>query len=61
MFIPKTIILEKGTREYEIGIKIYNYFKDKENIKIIQLKIIELKKIFLVIIFLTFIRKGKIL
>lgn len=38
MFIPKTIIFEKGTREYEIGIKIYNYFKDKENIKIIQLK-----------------------
>lgn len=38
MFIPKTIIFEKCTLDYEIGNNIYNYFKDKENIRIIKLK-----------------------
>ena len=37
MFIPKRIIFEKNTLNYEIGQNIYNLFKDNTNIQIIQL------------------------
>lgn len=33
MFIPSRIIFEKGTREYPIGKRIYEQFKDRENIE----------------------------
>lgn len=38
MFIPKTILFEKDTLEFETGQNIYNYFKGKDNIKIIKLQ-----------------------
>ena len=59
MFIPKTIIFEKDTLDYEIGNNIYNYFKDKENIKIIQLKNNRIKENIPGDNLLTFIGKGK--
>lgn len=37
MFIPKRILFEKGSLNYEMGIDIYNRFKDDENIEIINL------------------------
>lgn len=37
MFIPKRIIFEKNSREYEIGNNIYNFFKGNENVETIQL------------------------
>lgn len=37
MFIPKRILFEKDALNYEIGKNIYSFFKDKENIEIIEL------------------------
>lgn len=37
MFVPKRIIFEKGSLDYEIGEDIYNTFKDNKNIEIIKL------------------------
>lgn len=37
MFIPKRVIFEKGSLDYEIGQNIYNKFKSKEGTKIINL------------------------
>ena len=37
MFIPKRIIFEKGSLDYEIGKKIYDKFKEDENIELIKL------------------------
>ncbi|SFB38916.1 spore photoproduct lyase [Clostridium frigidicarnis] len=37
MFVPKRIIFEKGSLDYEIGEDIYNTFKDNKNIEIIRL------------------------
>jgi spore photoproduct lyase len=37
MFIPKRILFEKNSLEYDIGKNIYNYFKDRDNIEIIEL------------------------
>lgn len=37
MFIPKRILFEKNTLNYEIGKDIYNYFKDNKEIEIIEL------------------------
>lgn len=37
MFKPKRIMFEKGTLDTEIGEKIYNAFKDNENVEIINL------------------------
>lgn len=37
MFIPRRILFEKDSLEYEIGQDIYNKFKDNENIEVINL------------------------
>jgi spore photoproduct lyase len=37
MFIPKRIIFEKDSLNYDIAKEIYNKFKDKDNIEIIKL------------------------
>lgn len=37
MFVPKRIIFEKDSLDYEIGKNIYNEFKSKQNIEIINL------------------------
>lgn len=37
MFIPKRILFERGSLDYEIGKTIYNTFKDNKNIEIIKL------------------------
>lgn len=37
MFIPRRIIFEKGSLDYEIGKNIYEKFKNESNIEIIQL------------------------
>ncbi|AVP55087.1 spore photoproduct lyase [Clostridium tetani] len=37
MFIPRRIIFEKGSLDYEIGKNIYNTFKDHSDIEIIKL------------------------
>ncbi|MBP1924409.1 spore photoproduct lyase [Sedimentibacter acidaminivorans] len=37
MFIPRRILFEKNTLNYEIGKNIYNYFKDDKSIEIIEL------------------------
>lgn len=37
MFIPKRIIFEKNSLDYEVGQNIYNRFKDKSNIDIVNL------------------------
>lgn len=37
MFIPKRILFEKKSLDYEIGKNIYNQFKDNENIEIINM------------------------
>ncbi len=37
MFIPKRIIFEKGSLDHEIGKKIYDKFKEDENIELIRL------------------------
>lgn len=36
MFIPKRIIFEKGTLDYEIGQRIYDTFSDKKEIEILE-------------------------
>lgn len=33
MFIPRRIIFEKNSLDYEIGQNIYNYFKDNNEIE----------------------------
>lgn len=37
MFIPKRIIFEKGSLDYEMGKNIYKTFRDNENVEIIKL------------------------
>lgn len=37
MFIPKRILFEKGTLDYEVGKNVYNTFKDNKNVEIIKL------------------------
>jgi spore photoproduct lyase len=37
MFIPKRILFEKNTLDYEIGNNIYNFFKNDKSVEIIQL------------------------
>lgn len=37
MFIPKRIIFEKNSLDYEIGQKVYNKFKDNNKIEIVKL------------------------
>ncbi|AOR23628.1 spore photoproduct lyase [Clostridium taeniosporum] len=37
MFVPKRILFEKGSLDYEIGKKIYNTFKNNKNIEIINI------------------------
>ncbi len=44
MFIPKRIIFEKKSLEYEIGKKIYMKFKDNENIEMINMSSTSIKK-----------------
>lgn len=36
MFVPERIIFEKGTREYKMGMNIYNTFKDNDKIQIME-------------------------
>ncbi|MDO5520221.1 MAG: spore photoproduct lyase [bacterium] len=36
MFVPKRIIFEKGTLDYEIGKRVYDTFHEKEGIEIIE-------------------------
>ena len=38
MFVPKRILFEKNTLDYEIGNNIYNFFKDYKNVEIVELK-----------------------
>lgn len=38
MFIPKRIIFEKGSLDYEIGQNVYNFFKDNKDVEKIMLK-----------------------
>ena len=33
MFIPRRIIFEKNSLDYETGLNIYNYFKDNNEIE----------------------------
>ncbi len=44
MFIPKRIIFEKDSLDYEMGKDIFNQFKDKSNIEIINLASNKLKQ-----------------
>lgn len=37
MFIPKRILFQKNTLNYEIGKNIYNFFKDNRNVEIMEL------------------------
>lgn len=37
MFIPKRILFQKNTLNYEIGKNIYKFFKDNKNVEIIEL------------------------
>ena len=37
MFVPRRILFEKNSLDYEIGQNIYSYFKDRSNIEIINL------------------------
>ena len=37
MFIPKRILFEKDSLNYNIGKNIYNYFKENKNVEIINL------------------------
>lgn len=36
MFIPKIIVFEKGTREYEIGKRIYDTFVDNDKVEMVE-------------------------
>ncbi|MDE4542137.1 hypothetical protein JJQ93_05485 [Thermoanaerobacterium sp. R66] len=38
MFIPRRIIFEKNSIDYEIGHNIYNFFKGKKEVEIIEMK-----------------------
>lgn len=38
MFIPRRILFQKNTLNYEIGNNIYDFFKDNKNVEIIQMK-----------------------
>lgn len=38
MFIPKRILFEKNALNFEMGMSIYNFFKNNNKVKIIQLK-----------------------
>ncbi|PKM51772.1 MAG: spore photoproduct lyase [Firmicutes bacterium HGW-Firmicutes-7] len=44
MFMPKRILFEKGSLDYEMAQKIYMKFKDKESIEIIHLTSNQLKQ-----------------
>lgn len=44
MFIPKRVIFEKDSLEFDIGKEIFNKFKDKTNIEIINLTSNKLKQ-----------------
>lgn len=59
MFIPKRIIFEKNSREYEIGNNIYNFFKGNENVEIIQLSSNKIKENIPGESFYNFYREGK--
>lgn len=37
MFVPRRILFEKGSLDYEIGENIYNTFKDNKNVEIINI------------------------
>lgn len=37
MFIPKRIIFEKGSLDYEVGESVYNFFKDNDKVEKIML------------------------
>lgn len=37
MFIPRRILFQKNALNYEIGKNIYNFFKDNENVEMIEL------------------------
>ena len=44
MFVPKRIVFEKNSLEYDMGKEIYTKFKDNKNIEIINLKTAGVKK-----------------
>lgn len=44
MFIPKRILFEKNTLNYEIGKNIYNFFKGDKNVEIIELQANRIKE-----------------
>lgn len=44
MFIPKRILFEKNTLNYEIGKNIYKFFKDNKNIEIIEMRANKIKE-----------------
>lgn len=44
MFVPKRILFEKNTLNYEIGYNIYNFFKDYKDIELIELKSSRIKE-----------------
>lgn len=44
MFIPKRILFEKNTLNYEIGKNIYNFFKQDKDVEIIQLQSHKIKE-----------------
>ena len=44
MFIPKRILFEKNTLNYEIGKNIYDYFKENKNVEIIELSSNKIKE-----------------
>ena len=44
MFIPKRILFEKDTLNYEIGRNIYNFFKEDKSVEIIELRSNKIKE-----------------
>lgn len=45
MFVPNRIIFEKGTRDYEIGKRIYNTFSGKEEIEVMECAVNKIKSL----------------
>lgn len=44
MFVPRRIIFEKGSLDYEVGKDVYNNFKDNSKIEIIKINSNQIKK-----------------
>ncbi|WP_326910823.1 spore photoproduct lyase [Sedimentibacter sp. MB31-C6] len=59
MFIPRRILFEKNTLDYEIGKNIYGYFKDDKRVEIINLSNNKIKENIPGDDVFTFYREGK--